>query len=198
MEASRLGVGADRAGILRVDIAADLADLDFLHRRFQRGGKRRHQQFALFDEMQRRAPRRARAQSRQPRQQLNQALDFGSGNGGGHYVKFNPGGSGKAAGDSLHLFLHHGFRLAPRIGVRRHHQVLENFLFRRLKQRIVDLDALEVAFGGDRYRDHAAAGRAFDLDLVEFGLHGLHLGLQLRGLLHQAQEVRHRSISFCA
>jgi hypothetical protein len=34
--------------------------------------------------MQRRAPRRARAQAWQPRQQLDQALDFGSGDGGGH------------------------------------------------------------------------------------------------------------------
>ena len=37
-------VGADRAGILRVDIAADLAHLDLLHRGLQRGGERRHQQ----------------------------------------------------------------------------------------------------------------------------------------------------------
>jgi hypothetical protein len=53
-----LGIGADGAGILRVDIAADLAYFDFFHRRLERGGERSHQQFAFFYEMQRRAPRR--------------------------------------------------------------------------------------------------------------------------------------------
>ena len=47
-------------------------------------GERRHQRLALLDQMQRRAPRRARAKPRQPRQQLDQAFDFGSGNGRGH------------------------------------------------------------------------------------------------------------------
>jgi hypothetical protein len=45
------------------DIAANLADLDFFHRRLQRGGERSHQQFTFFDEMQRRTARRARPQT---------------------------------------------------------------------------------------------------------------------------------------
>jgi hypothetical protein len=69
---------------LRVDIAADLADLDLFHRSFERGSERCHQQFTLLDEVQRRAPRGAGPQTGQPRQQLDQALDFRSGNGGGH------------------------------------------------------------------------------------------------------------------
>ena len=37
-------------------------------------------------------------------------------------------------------------------------------------------DRFELALGGEPHRHHAAAGRAFDLDLVELGLHRLHLG----------------------
>ena len=77
-------VGADRAGILGVDIAAGLANLDLVDRHLQRGGKRRHQRLALLDQMQGCAARRTRAESRQPRQQLDQAFDFGAGNRSGH------------------------------------------------------------------------------------------------------------------
>ena len=70
---------------------------DLVHRGLQRGGERRHQQFALLDEMQRGAARRARAEPRQPGKQLDQAFDFGSGDGGGHLERFiqQPGGSGR-------------------------------------------------------------------------------------------------------
>ena len=53
----------------------------FSQRGLQRGGERRHQLLALLDEMQRRAPRRARPEPRQPGQELDQALDLGSGDG---------------------------------------------------------------------------------------------------------------------
>src|SRR5262249_44807177 len=43
-----------------------------------------HDLLALLDQEQRGTPRRARPQSGEPRQQLDQALDFGSGDGGGH------------------------------------------------------------------------------------------------------------------
>jgi hypothetical protein len=76
-----LFVSADGAGVLRVDIAAGVADNDFFDRCFQRARQRRHQLFALLDEVQRGAPRRARAEARQACEQLDQALDFGSGNG---------------------------------------------------------------------------------------------------------------------
>src|SRR5215475_6190849 len=75
-----LAVSADCAWILRVDIAADLADFNLLHRRFERSSKRSHKQFPLLDEMQRGAASGARAQSGQPRQQLDQALNFRPGN----------------------------------------------------------------------------------------------------------------------
>ena len=77
-------VGADGAGILRVDIAAGVADLDLVDRHLQRAGQRRHQRLALFDQMQRRAPRRTRSKPRQPRQQLDQTFDFGTGNRRSH------------------------------------------------------------------------------------------------------------------
>ena len=52
------------------------------------GGKRRHQRLALLDQMEHGAARRgAQAQARHPRQQLDQPLDLGSGNGGGHGVE---------------------------------------------------------------------------------------------------------------
>ncbi len=47
-------------------------------------GKRRHDLFALLDEEQRGAARRARAEPRQAGEQLDQTLDLGSGGGGGH------------------------------------------------------------------------------------------------------------------
>ena len=57
----------------------------FLDRHLQRAGERRHQRLALLDQVQRRAPRRARLELRQPRQQLDQTFDFGAGNRGGHF-----------------------------------------------------------------------------------------------------------------
>ena len=76
------GIGADCAGTLGIDVAAGLADLDPVDRNLQRGSERRHQRIALLDQMQRRAPRRTRTEPRQPRQQLDQAFNFGTGNGG--------------------------------------------------------------------------------------------------------------------
>jgi len=67
---------------LRVDIAAGLADLDLIDRDLQRACERRHQRLALLDQVQRGAPRRARAQTGQPRQELDQAFDFRTGDRG--------------------------------------------------------------------------------------------------------------------
>ena len=77
-------VGAHRARILAVDIAADLADRDLLHRGLQRGGERRHQLLAPLDERERGATRRARPEPRQAGQELDQTFDFRTGDGGGH------------------------------------------------------------------------------------------------------------------
>ena len=51
----------------------------------------------------------------------------------------------------------------------------------------------QVALGGQRHRHEPAAGDALDRDLVELGLHLLHLRLKLGRLLHQAEKVSHRS-----
>ena len=77
-------VAAHGARILRVEIAADAADGDLLHRALQRCRQRGHQQIALLDQMQRRAARGARPEPRQAREQLDQPLDLRSGNGRGH------------------------------------------------------------------------------------------------------------------
>src|SRR5215510_13927582 len=77
-------IGADRAGILGVDIAAHSADLDFFERGLHRRGERRHDLLALLDQKQRRAARRAGPEPRQAGEQGDQTLDLGSGGSGGH------------------------------------------------------------------------------------------------------------------
>jgi len=61
-------VGAHGTGVLSVDIAAGLANLDLVDRHLQRAGQRRHQGFALLDRCN--AARRAERgpSPRQPRQ----------------------------------------------------------------------------------------------------------------------------------
>jgi hypothetical protein len=69
-------IAAQRAGRSGVEIAADFAGADG-RRRFAHGSTQRFQQcFALLEQHQRGAPRRARTQPRQFRQQLNETLDF--------------------------------------------------------------------------------------------------------------------------
>jgi hypothetical protein len=74
-------VGADRAGILRIDIAADAADHDLFQRGLHGGGERAHHLLAFLDQKQRRASRGPRAEARQARQQLHEALDLGTRDG---------------------------------------------------------------------------------------------------------------------
>jgi len=71
-------IGAHRAWVLGVDVAAGAAHLDLFDRGLQGRGERRHQRLALLDEMQRRAARRARTEPRQPCQELDQTLDLGT------------------------------------------------------------------------------------------------------------------------
>src|SRR5262245_53995457 len=73
-------------------------------------------------------------------------------------------------------------------------EILQDLPLRRLHERVIDLDAFHLALAGEFDGDEAAARRALDLDLVELGLHRLHLGLEFSGLLHQSQEIRHRSL----
>src|SRR5262249_57604920 len=71
-------------GILGVDIAAYAAHLDFFESRLYGSGERRHDLIAFLDEKERRAPRRARAEAGQAREQTDQALDLGASCGSGH------------------------------------------------------------------------------------------------------------------
>ena len=75
--------------------------------------------------MQRGAARRARAQTGQPRQQLDQALDFGSATAVGIKSDSSPAA---AAAAGLHFFLHDHFGLAAGVGMRGDQEVLEHFL----------------------------------------------------------------------
>src|SRR5262245_15069531 len=83
-------VVAHRARILRIDIAAYAAHLDFFERRLYGSGERRHDLIALLDKKERRAPRRARSEARQARKQTDQALDFGASCGSGHGDEWRP------------------------------------------------------------------------------------------------------------
>src|SRR6185437_11932585 len=86
-------IGADAAGRARIDIAADLAHPHRLDRTIERRGQRDHQLVLFLDELQHRAPRRARPEAGQAREELDQLLDFGS--GGHQNGSFIPGGSCK-------------------------------------------------------------------------------------------------------
>ena len=77
-------IRADRAGIARVDIAADRAGQDALVSDAHRIGEGREQRFALADEVKRDAARRTRPQSRQAREKLNETLDFRPGDARRH------------------------------------------------------------------------------------------------------------------
>src|SRR4029077_9313193 len=97
----------------------------------------------------------------------------------------------KPPGQRLHLFGHRGLRLAPRVVMRGHQQVFEDFALVRLHQRRIDLDALLLHLRGHAHGNQAAAGNALDFDMAELFLHRLHLGLQLRRLLHHAEKISH-------
>ena len=79
--------------------------------------------------------------------------------------------------------------------MRGHQQVFEDFALLGLHQRRIDLDGLDFHLRGHAHGDQPAAGNALDLDIAEFFLHRLHLGLQLRRLLHHAEKISHRRSS---
>jgi hypothetical protein len=79
-------VGADAAGIGRVDIAADRTGDDFFLGDAHGLGQRPEQFLALADEMQRGAARRARPEPGQARQQLDQPFDLRPGDAFRHVV----------------------------------------------------------------------------------------------------------------
>ena len=62
-----------------VEIAAQAAAADFLGRRGERRGERQQQRFAFLDEMEHGTARRARAETGQAGQQLDQTVDLGNG-----------------------------------------------------------------------------------------------------------------------
>ncbi|GCC47986.1 hypothetical protein chiPu_0031862, partial [Chiloscyllium punctatum] len=118
-------IGAHRAGVLCIDVSAGLADLDLVDRDLQRRGQRRHQRFALLDQMQRRAPRRTRTQARQPRQQLDQAFNLGAGDACGHLGRTKSRRQAEPTGERHHLLLHRRLGLAAGIAMRRDQEILE-------------------------------------------------------------------------
>src|ERR1700690_2815893 len=69
-------VTAERARGEGIEIAAFGAHDNSRRRLAQRGRERDQQLFALFDERQRRLARGARAETRQPRQKLDQSFDL--------------------------------------------------------------------------------------------------------------------------
>ena len=79
-----LGIGANRAGIAGVQIAAFRADHHAFAGDAHGVGERRQQRLAFADEMQRRPARRARAEPRQAGQQLHEPFDFRPNDRGRH------------------------------------------------------------------------------------------------------------------
>ena len=57
------------------------------------------------------------------------------------------------------------------------------------------LRAAHFALAGKLHGQQPAAGRAFDLDAVELGLHRLHLRFEFGGLFHQAEKISHRLVT---
>src|SRR3979490_3092496 len=109
----------------------------------------------------------------------------------GMLAEAQPRWQSEAAGQRLHLLLHRGFRLAPRVIMRGDQKVLEDFALVRLDQRGIDLHRLHFHLCGHVHADKAAARDALDLDATELFLHLLHLRLQLRCLVHHAATMDH-------
>src|SRR5260221_10343874 len=97
----------------------------------------------------------------------------------------------QAAGQRLHLFLHRYFRLASRVIMRGHQQIFQDLALVGLHQRRIDLDRLDFHLRRHAHGNQPAAGNALDIDIAELFLHRLHLGLQLRRLLHHAEKISH-------
>ena len=72
-----------------------------------------------------------------------------------------------------------------------HDEVLDHLALLGLHQRGVDLHRLHVHLRGHSHGDEATAGQPLDLDVIEFVLHRLHLGLQLSRLFHHAKKISH-------
>ncbi len=86
-----LGVAADGAGLLGVEVAADGAGVDPLRTGGHRLGQGQHQRVAALEHGQRRPLCRALPEPGQPRQQPDQPLDLDRGHQKG---SLNPGGRG--------------------------------------------------------------------------------------------------------
>jgi hypothetical protein len=106
-------VGAHRAGILRVDIAAGLADLDLVDRDLERAGERRHQRLALLDQCS--AARRAErgpSPGRRARSWIRRSISGPATLAAISAETKQSGRQAEPAGQRLHLFHRRGFRLA--------------------------------------------------------------------------------------
>ncbi len=132
----------------------------------------------------------------QPRQQLDQPFNLGAGNAGSHFRVETKSRRQAEVRRSIAAIFSCIAASALRRGVamRRDQQVLEHLALFRLHQRGIDLDALHFHLRGHAHRDQASAGDALDLDIAELLLHLLHLGLQLRCLLHHAEKISHACV----
>lgn len=70
------GIGAYTAWADCIDVAANFARRKLVADPFQRAEQGRQRSFALFQQVQNRAPRRTRSQSREPRKCLHQCFDL--------------------------------------------------------------------------------------------------------------------------
>src|SRR5437764_708389 len=74
-------------------------------------------------------------------------------------------------------------------------EVLEHLDLVGVDQRLVELDAAQIAFAADRHLDEPAARRAGHLHRLELRLHLGHFGLHLLRLLHHLPEILHATSS---
>src|SRR5437879_6780997 len=74
-------------------------------------------------------------------------------------------------------------------------EVLEHLDLVGVDQRLVELDAAQIALAADRHLDQPAAGGAGHLDRLELRLHFGHLRLHLLRLLHHLPEILHATSS---
>ena len=130
----------------------------------ERRGKRGEKLLLLLDEMQRRAARRTRAETRQTRQQLDEALDLGACGNPRHAAseQLHAGREGQAAGEALHLLLHEPFDLGLGVVVGGGDEVLEDLRLLWLQKRRIDPDPSEIALAVHGQDHEAAAGLALD------------------------------------
>jgi len=179
---SRRGSVHTVAWILGIDITAGLADLDLVDRHLQCTGQRRHQRFGFLIRCHAPPPRRTRAEPRQPRQQLDQAFDFGPATAEKPCqvrAPIPPAANPIRRSTTACFFRCTAVGLALRVVMRGHQK---SSRISRSSAFISDGSSSPPSlpfFGGHAHADKATARDAFDLDMAKLFLHGLHLRFAL-------------------